>query len=91
MLIAAFLAACSDRPPDLTVLIASPASITYSTHKESSLLGSTRAATNQEIAAAAQKHCAQYGKTAVWVRTITRASNMESVTYDCQALTEKKQ
>ncbi len=81
----ALLAACRNRPPDITILSASPDQITYEITKESSLLGSTRAPKPAEVVEAARMHCAQYKKKAVWVRVVQRATNMENVTYDCVA------
>ena len=82
-LAAAFLTACKSRPPDLTVLAASPEQITYEVMIESALFSSSRAPTPNEVIAAAEKHCAQYKKKAVFVRVIQRASNIQNITYDC--------
>lgn len=79
------LAACKSRPPDLTVLAASPEQITYEVSIESPLLTSTRAPKPNELIAAAEKHCAQYKKKALFVRVIQRAGNMQNITYDCVA------
>lgn len=77
------LAACRNRPPDLTVLAASPEQITYEVSIDSPLLTSTRAPTPNEVIAAAEKHCAQYKKKALFVRVVQRATNIQNITYDC--------
>jgi len=77
------LAACKSRQPDLTVLAASPEQITYEVMIESALFSSTRAPTPNEVIAAAEKHCAQYRKKAVFVRVVQRATNIQNITYDC--------
>lgn len=82
-LAAPLLAACKSRPPDLTILAASPEQVTYEVLIASPLFSSTRAPTPNEVIAAAEKHCAQYRKKAVFVRVVQRASNMSNITYDC--------
>jgi hypothetical protein len=79
----ALLAACKSRPPDITILAASPEQITYEVSIQSPLFTSMRAPTPNEVIAAAEKHCAQYKKKAVFVRVIQRATNIENITYDC--------
>ncbi len=77
------LAACKSRPPDLTVLAESPEQITYEVMIESALFSSTRAPAPSEVIAAAEKHCAQYKRKALFVRVVQRASNLQNITYDC--------
>ncbi len=85
LLATSVLAACKSRPPDLTVLASSPEEITYEVMVESPLFSKTRAASPAEVIAAAEKHCAQYKRKALFVRVVQRATNMQNVTYDCVA------
>lgn len=85
VLVMTALAGCKSRPPDLTVLTASPEQITYEVPIESPLFSGTRAPAPKEVIAAAEKYCAQYRKKALFVRVIQRATNMQNITYDCVA------
>ena len=85
LLATALLAACKSRPPDLTVLTQSPEQITYEVMIASALFSSTRAPTPNEVIAAAEKHCAQYKRKALFVRVVQRATNIQNITYDCVA------
>ncbi|MCX7356375.1 MAG: hypothetical protein NTY59_16460 [Alphaproteobacteria bacterium] len=85
LLATTLLAACKSRPPDLTVLTESPEQITYEVMIESALFSSTRAPTPKEVIAAAEKHCAQYKRKALFVRVVQGATNIQNITYDCVA------